>query len=105
MNHVALDWPWPHDRDLDDEVIEDAGAKPRQHVHLRPALDLEYANRVSLAQHVIHGGIVARHRAERDVLAVMLAQEGEGLADAGEHAEAEHIDFQQAERVKIILVP
>ncbi len=41
----------------------------------------------------------------RELLAVMRLDQGEGLADAGEHAEAEHIDLQQAERIEIVLVP
>ena len=35
----------------------------------------------------------------------MLLDQLEALADAGEHAEAEHIDLQQPERVDIVLVP
>ena len=35
----------------------------------------------------------------------MRFQQGEGLADAGEHAEAEHIDLEQPERIEIVLVP
>ena len=35
----------------------------------------------------------------------MLLQQSEALADAGEHAEAEHIDLEQAERIEIVLVP
>ena len=41
MHHVALDRPGPHDRHLDDEVVEGPGLQPRQHRHLRAALDLE----------------------------------------------------------------
>ena len=32
-------------------------------------------------------------------------QQGEGLADAGEHAEAKDVDFEQTEGVEIVLVP
>ncbi len=35
----------------------------------------------------------------------MRFQKSEGLADAGEHAESEHIDFQKPERIEIVLVP
>ena len=56
-------------------------------------------------KHVVNNWIVARHGAEADVPAVMLFQQGKRLADAGEHAEAEHVDFQQAERIEIVLVP
>ena len=58
MHHVALDGAWAHDGNLDDEIVEFAWAKPRQHVHLRPAFHLEHADRVRLAQHVVNGWIV-----------------------------------------------
>ena len=35
----------------------------------------------------------------------MLLDELEGLAEAGEHAEPEHVDLEDAERVEIVLVP
>ncbi len=35
----------------------------------------------------------------------MLADEIEGAADAGEHAERQHVDLQQAERGDVVLVP
>ena len=47
------------------------------------------------------GGTVPSERSR----AVMLLQQREALADAGEHAEAEHIDLEQPERVEIVLVP
>ncbi len=64
VHHVALDRPGAHDGDLDDEIVEDPRLEPRQHVHLRPALHLEHADRVGAAQHVVDLRIVARHRAE-----------------------------------------
>src|SRR5215831_15300757 len=48
MDHVALDRAWPHDRDLDDKIIEGAGLYARQHRHLGAAFDLEDAERISL---------------------------------------------------------
>jgi hypothetical protein len=47
VDHVALDRAGAHDRHLDDEIVEAGGFQPRQHVHLRPALDLEDAERVA----------------------------------------------------------
>ena len=40
--------PGPDDRDLDDEVVEGLRLHPRQHRHLRAALDLEDADGVAL---------------------------------------------------------
>ncbi len=35
----------------------------------------------------------------------MVPQQGEGPANAAEHAKRQHIHLQQAERVEIVLVP
>ena len=35
----------------------------------------------------------------------MLLYEGKGAADAGQHAERQYVDLQDAERVEIVLVP
>ena len=37
--------------------------------------------------------------------AVMRAQQLEGLADAGEHAQRQHVDLEHAQRVEVVLVP
>ncbi len=65
MHHIALDRPRPHDRDLDDEIVKYARLQTRQHVHLRPALDLEDAERIRPAQHIVGRPVIraARSRA------------------------------------------
>ena len=60
MDHVALDRPGPDDRHLDHQVVELARPQARQHVHLRPALDLEHARLIALAQHVVDRRILLR---------------------------------------------
>ena len=105
VHHVALDRAGPDDGHLDDEIVETARLQTRQHIHLRTALDLEHADGIGAAEHVVNGWIVLRYGTERDLLAVMLFQKREGLTDAGEHAEAQHIDLEQPQRVEIVLVP
>ena len=105
MHHVALDRAGAHDRDLDHQVVEAARLEPGQHVHLRPALDLEDADRIGPAQHVVDLGVLLRHRGERQMQALVPGQQREGLADAGQHAEPQHIDLHQAERFEVVLVP
>src|ERR1700754_86734 len=51
MDHVALDRAWPHDRDLDHQVVKGPRLDARKHRHLRTALDLEGAERVGLTDH------------------------------------------------------
>ncbi len=64
MHHVALDRPRPHDRDLDDEIVEGLRLEARQHRHLRPALDLEHADRIRARQHVVDRGLLRRNGGE-----------------------------------------
>ena len=105
MDHVALDRPRPDDRDLDDQVVEAARLQPRQHVHLRPALDLEHAERIALAQHVVDLRHLLRDGRQLPPLAVMLLDQVEAFADAGQHAEREHVDLEDAELLDVVLVP
>ena len=91
MNHAALDGTGPHDRHFDDEIVVIARLEPGQHRHLRPALDLEHADRVGLAQHVIDF-LVGRGHVERWALAVMLFDQGEALAQRCQHAKPQHVE-------------
>ena len=97
--------PGPDDRDLDDEIVESSGLQPRQHRHLRPALDLEDADRVGPPDHRVGLRIVGRDRREVAAARLVLAQEIEGAAHAAEHAEAEHVDLHELEGVDVVLVP
>ena len=105
MHHVALDRPGPHDGDLDHEIIKLARAQMRQHVHLRAALDLEHADGIALAQHVIDRLVLARDIGQADLRALMAREQIKPLADAGEHAQRQDIDLHQAERRDVVLVP
>ncbi len=105
MHHVALDRAGPDDRDLDDEVVVRAGPQPRQHRHLRARLDLEHAHRVGVADHVVDRRVFGGHGRECPALAAAAVHEVERAADRGEHAEPEHVDLEQAERIEVVLVP
>ena len=105
MHHVALDRAGAHDRDLDDEIVERLGLEPRQHRHLRPALDLEHADRVGALDHGVDCRLLGRDGRERQALAVMPVEKVEALRQRGQHAERQHVDLEEAERVEIVLVP
>ena len=105
MHHVALDRPRPHDRHLDHQVVEILRLQPRQHGHLRAALDLEHAERIGAAEHAVDGVFFRRDGGEGQLFAVALLHQIERLAQASQHAEAEHVDLQNAQRVEIVLVP
>ena len=54
MNHIALNRAGPDNRNLDRQIVKRARLQARQHVDLRPALDLEDTDTVSPAQHVVY---------------------------------------------------
>src|SRR5262245_10663134 len=105
MHHVALDGSRAHDCHLNNEVVEADRLQARQHRHLRSTLDLEHTDRIGAPQHVVNSRILARYVGERIDLVVMQSDKVKGLADAGEHAKCQHINFQHAERVDVVLVP
>ena len=104
MHHAALDGTGPHDRHLDHQVVVIARLEPGQHRHLRPALDLEHADRIGLAQHVVDDGVLGPH-VEPGPLAIVLLDQGEALAQGRQHAEAQHIDLVDLECIEVVLVP
>ena len=63
------------------------GLMPRQHRHLRAALDLEDAERVGLADHRVGARVLGRDGGEVEVDALVLGQEIEAALHAGQHAE------------------
>ena len=105
MHHIALNRPRAHNRNLDHQIIKLARFEARQHIHLRAALDLKNAERIPLAQHRIGFRILARDSRERQRAPVMLLQQIEAFLDASEHAEGQHIHFQNTQSLNIILVP
>ena len=106
VDHVPLDRPGPHDRDLDHEVVELLGLQAGQHRHLRPALDLENADGIRPREHGVDLRPLGRDVGERRVVdAVGAAQEIQAATQAGQHAEAQHVDLHQAEDVDVVLVP
>jgi hypothetical protein len=105
VDHVALDRPGAHDRHLDHQVVEVARLEARQHGHLGAALDLEDADGIGLAEHVEDPGVAAGDRGQVEPAAVVDTDEVEGLVDAGQHAEPQHVDLQDAEGVQVVLVP
>ena len=105
MNHVTLNGAGTNDGDLDDKVVECARPETRQHVHLGPAFDLEHTETVAFAQHVIGRRIVRRNGCQIEAQALMSLKEVEGLANAGQHAEGQHIDLQDPESIYVVLVP
>ena len=105
MHHVALDRSGPHDGDLDHEIIELRRLQPRQHRHLRPALDLEHADRVGALDHRIDASLLRRHGREPERQSIMPVEQPEPFRQRRQHPQRQHVDLEQPERVEIVLVP
>ena len=105
MHHVALNGAGANDGDLDHQVVKLARLETWQHCHLCPAFDLKDADAVALAEHVVSGGVVWRDACESVRGPLVTFEHGECLADAGQHAEGQHIHFHDAQRVYVVLVP
>ena len=105
MHHVALNRPGPHDRHLDHQVVEIRRPVPRQHRHLRAALDLEHTDGVGVLDHAVSGRVLVRQAGQGVILATLRTQQIQTLAHAAEHAQRQAIDLEQLHRVQVVLVP
>jgi hypothetical protein len=105
MHHVALDRTRPHDRHLDDQVIEGPRLDARQHGHLRARFDLEGAERVGLADHGIGARVLGGDGGEVEIDALVRGQEIKGALHAAQHSQGEAVDFHEAQNVDVVLVP
>ena len=105
MHHIALYGARPDDGYFYHQIVERPGLEPRQHRHLCAALYLEYTYGVCPADHIIDTGVVLWYVVQGQVPPVVLFCQVKGLADAGEHAQRQHIHLQETERFYIVLIP
>ena len=104
MHHLAVNRPWPDDGHLHHEVVPAARLQAREHAHLRPALDLEDPHAVGATEHVVGRSILGRHLMHRH-RGSAARHHVECLANAREHAQGEHVDFEDPHGLDVILVP
>ena len=106
MHHAALDRPGPHDRDLDHQVVEACAASGAAASTSARAIRSGTRRRVGALDHVVDG---ADPRpgcpASRSVVPRSCRHHVERAADRRQHAEREHVDLEQAQRVEVVLVP
>ena len=105
MHHAALDGAGPHNGHLHHQVVKAARFEAWQHAHLRTALDLKYTHRISPAHHVVRGWVLRRNVLQAQRLAAPLAYQIQTTVDSAEHAQGQHVDFEQAHRVQVVFVP
>lgn len=104
VNKVADDGARADDGDFDGEVVEGFGLHDGEGGHLGTGLDLEGADGVGAAEEGEGGGVVFGDAGEVDGMAALLA-DVEGIFHRGEHAEAEEVDFDDAEVFAVVFIP
>ena len=100
-----LDRPRPHDRDLDDEVVEVLRPRTANRLHLRAALDLEDADGVGRADRLEGLRVVERDARQVDSLTAHARDFLDAALDRREHPQAEQVDLQEARVSARVLVP
>lgn len=100
-----LDGSRPDNGHLHDEAVKRPRFHAWQHRHLGAAFDLEGAEGIGLADHRVGGRILLLdiRQAHGDIL--MIPQQLERLRHAGQHAEREHVDLHELQRLDVVLVP
>ena len=110
MHHAALDRARAHDGDFDHQVVVVSRFEAGQHGHLRARFDLEHADAVRFAKHVVHRLAFLAVFVGEDVghgkgAAVAAVDQVQREMDSSEHAQRQHIDFKQAEFIEVVFVP
>ena len=104
VDGAALDRPGPDQRHLDDDVVEGAGPEPREGGHLGPALDLEHADGVGIAEEVVDG-VLLGDGGQVDLCAPVLGDEVDGEVEHRQHPQPEQVELDEAGGGAVVLVP
>jgi len=104
VDKLADDGAGAHDGDLHGDVVEAGGFEATEAGHLGAAFDLEDANGIGFLHHFIRLRIVGREGVEGEFFAAVGA-EFEAVLEGGHHAEAEQVDFDDAEVFAVVFVP
>ena len=105
VHRLADDGPRPDDGDLLRQLFQGARLRARQELYLGAALDLEDADGVAGADHVVDGGVGEVDAAEVDAVAAALGDDVDALFDEREHAQRQEVDLDHAGVVDGVLVP
>ncbi|MCY1223311.1 hypothetical protein D9M72_354320 [compost metagenome] len=105
MHHATLNRARPNDRHFDDEVIEGARLQAGQHRHLGARLNLEHAHRIRPRNHLVGLRIFRWDVLQLKCFSALLRHQIQGSPDRRQHAEREHVNLEQPQGVKVVLVP
>ena len=96
MHHAPLNGPGAYQGHADDNVLESAGLKFGQHLHLGTALHLKAADRVGPLQQVIDGRVVQGQAVWVQGKPLVCLDVGQGFLDRAQGAQGEEVDLDQA---------
>ena len=95
MDGLALNRARTHERDLDGEIVDVLRTRAQQALHLRPALDLEVADRVGALDLLVDRLVVERDPGKVDRLAAQSRDLVDAVLDRREHSEPEQVDLEE----------
>ena len=104
VHGVSLDGPGPDDRDLDHQVVEFPRLGLVQRLLLGSRLDLEEADGVDRADHVVDARIIEGEAVEVGADAVGPLDHLQALGDRGEGAQPQQVHLDEAEVLDVVLV-
>ena len=105
VNRTADDRPRSHDGYLDRQIIQIARLRARQHLDLRPTLDLEQSDGIAVADLVVDRGVVVGNGAHVELFATTVPDKLQTFLHQRQHAQRQKIDLDEARVVTRILVP
>ena len=104
IDEARLDRAGPDQRHLHHEVVQPLGPGLQDRRDLRPALDLEGADRLAAGDLLVGGGVVLRKAIHLGPLAGAPLDHVERPAHQREPAQAEEVELGDADRVEVVLV-
>ena len=98
VDGAALDRPGANERHLHRQVVEVLRQRARQHLHLRPRLDLKDACRLGVLDGVVDLGVVEADAREVEALVSRARDLVDAALDRREHPQPEQVDLQESPR-------
>ena len=105
VHHAAHNRAGPHYSYFHHQIVKAARPQSRQHAHLRAAFNLKNTHRVGFANHVVSLRVTRRDLVHLQVPAAPLVNQLQAAANSRQHAERQHVNFQQPHRIKVVFVP
>ena len=105
MHHSAHDGPGPHDADLDHKVVKVSRLHPREHGHLRPALDLKGTQGIGPGDHLESLSVTGWDGGHGNLHVPVVLEEAETPVHLCESSQTQEIYFEKPQILQVLLVP